>query len=216
MFGRARDAELVLVRHGETVGMSSIRYYGATDVALSPIGEEQMARAGAALRGERFDRLIASPLSRSRRGAAIVAAALPPPPPAIEVIDGLRERDFGAWEGWTREEIAERDPAGYQAWQAAGPEFRYPGGEAHAEVHARVDAALAALDLAAGGRALAVLHKGVIKVILGALLGLDPAASSALPVALGGVHRLARPPAGPWRLLAANRVDHLGDLDLGG
>jgi broad specificity phosphatase PhoE len=38
-------AELLLVRHGETVGQSSIRLYGATDVALSDEGELQMAIA---------------------------------------------------------------------------------------------------------------------------------------------------------------------------
>ena len=31
--------DLILLRHGETVGQSSIRLYGATDIALSPIGE---------------------------------------------------------------------------------------------------------------------------------------------------------------------------------
>jgi broad specificity phosphatase PhoE len=36
---------LVLVRHGETVGHSSIRYYGRTDVALSDLGRRQMRAA---------------------------------------------------------------------------------------------------------------------------------------------------------------------------
>lgn len=207
--------DLILVRHGETVGNSSIRYYGATDVALSPIGEAQMTRVGEALRGERFERVIASTLGRSRRGAAIVRAALAPPAPPLVVVANLRERDFGAWEGWTAEEIAARDPEGHRAWIASGPDFRYPGGESRHEVHARVGEALADLDLAGGGRTLAVLHKGIIKVILRALLGLGEAEAAALPVALGSVHRLARG-GGGWRLTSANEVAHLGDLDLGG
>lgn len=208
-------SELVLVRHGETVGNSSIRYYGATDVALSPIGEEQMARVGAALRGQRFDRLVASTLGRSQRGVAIVRESLAPPSPPLVVLAGLRERDFGAWEGWTAEEIAARDPEGHRAWITSGPDFRYPGGESRREVSARVEAALANLDLAAGGRTLAVLHKGIIKVILRALLGLADEEAAALPVALASVHRLARA-EGVWRLISANEVAHLGDLDLGG
>ena len=36
---------LCIVRHGETAGQSSIRYYGSTDVPLSRLGEEQMRRA---------------------------------------------------------------------------------------------------------------------------------------------------------------------------
>lgn len=207
--------DLVLVRHGETVGNSSIRYYGATDVALSPIGEEQMARVGEALRSERFDRVIASTLGRSQRGASIVRAALAPPAPPLVVVAALRERDFGAWEGWTAEEIAARDPEGHRAWIAGGPDFRYPGGESRHEVSARVSEALAGLDLAGGGRTLAVLHKGIIKVILRTLLGLGEAEAATLPVALGSVHRLARAGAG-WRLASTNEVAHLGDLDLGG
>ncbi|MGA2411387.1 MAG: histidine phosphatase family protein, partial [Candidatus Binataceae bacterium] len=36
------STRLVLVRHGETVGNSNIRYYGRTDIGLSDLGRNQM------------------------------------------------------------------------------------------------------------------------------------------------------------------------------
>ena len=37
---------ILLVRHGETDGESSVRFHGSTDVDLSAEGREQAARAG--------------------------------------------------------------------------------------------------------------------------------------------------------------------------
>ena len=62
---------LVLVRHGETAGQSSIRYYGATDLALSESGCRQMERVRAALAGEEFDAVYTSELQRTITAARI-------------------------------------------------------------------------------------------------------------------------------------------------
>jgi len=204
---------LVLVRHGETVGNSAIRLYGATDIELSTLGEAQVERAAALLRTEVFDQLVTSPLRRARRSAEIVAAALEAKP-ELRVIEALRERDFGDWEGWTVDEVATRDPEAYRRWRSDGVDFSFPGGESQKGLRARVLGALQGCAegplFAAQARSLAVLHKGIIKMILGALLGLEYAESSALPVALGSVHRL-RCRDGRWQLEAANLVDHLGE-----
>lgn len=204
---------VVLVRHGETVGNSAIRLYGATDIDLSPLGEAQVARAGEALAAETFDQLVTSPMIRARRSAAIVAEALAAPPP-LRVVEALRERDFGAWEGWTVDEVAARDPEGHRRWQTEGLDFCFPGGESRRGLITRVVDAVGegtGAPLFPGDRrSLAVLHKGIIKVILGALLGLDYADFMALPVSLGSIHRLRRD-GERWRLEAGNLVDHLGE-----
>ena len=66
---------LILLRHGETVGQSSIRLHGATDVALSAVGEQQAERAAAALAALPIARALCSPLQRARKTAEIVLAA---------------------------------------------------------------------------------------------------------------------------------------------
>jgi len=211
--------DLILLRHGETVGQSSIRLYGATDIALSPVGEQQVLRAAAALKHHRFARVLSSPLQRARRSAEIVLAALDhslQPAPTLELVPGFKEIDFGAWEGWTYAEAETRDPAGFARWQAEGHAFTYPGGESRTAFLARIAAAAASALDPARGPTLAVLHKGVIKAALIALTDRPPAALAELPVALASLHRL-RWTGARWDLLTtAGETAHLGDLDLGG
>jgi broad specificity phosphatase PhoE len=202
---------ITLVRHGETTGQSSIRYYGATDVPLSAVGEAQMRRAAAALAGEDFDALVSSRLRRSRRGAALVAGGRLVPMP----VAGFDEVHFGRWEGWTREEIAARDPAQYRLWQAHAEDFAYPEGECRQAFRRRVVAALDALLAQPPGRdLLMVLHRGVIAVILAELLGLTPPQRRGLAIDLGSIH-VVRRTAAAWAPLRLNDVAHLAGADAG-
>ncbi len=202
--------ELILLRHGETVGQSSIRLYGATDIALSPLGEQQAARAAQALKARSFTRIVTSPLQRARRSAEIVRAAQPLPAP-LEILQDLREVDFGSWEGLTWAEVETRDPDNHRAWQQARHrQFTYPGGEDRQTFHRRVHTA--ALTIPAGpGPTLAVLHKGVIKAVIAALTGMPMEEASQLPVPLGSLQTLHHT-GDTWRLTAVGRTDHLGDL----
>jgi ribonuclease H / adenosylcobalamin/alpha-ribazole phosphatase len=196
---------ITLVRHGETTGASSVRYYGATDVPLSALGEEQMRRAGAALAASAFDAALSSRLRRSRAGAELVAGPRLAPRP----LAAFDEVHFGNWEGWTREEIAARDPHNYRRWQEQPEAFVYPGGECRRAFHRRVAAGLAEVLAAPPGRELlAVVHRGVIAVILSELLGLSPQARRALEIDLGSIHVVAQR-AGVWHAEGLNRVDHL-------
>jgi broad specificity phosphatase PhoE len=186
----SRLRRIVLVRHGETDGESSVRFHGSTDVDLSAEGREQVARAGRALRGQRVDLVVASPLRRSWRAAWIAGGGAP-----VRLESDFREVDFGRWEGLTREEIQARDPILYREWQAGGGGFDYPGGESRQEFRARVGRGLARLLAADVDCALAVLHKGVIRVIVEHLTG------KALPLGdpqLGGIVMLTRSPGGRW------------------
>jgi broad specificity phosphatase PhoE len=201
--------ELVLVRHGETTGESSVRYNGHTDVALSDLGARQMEAVGEALCHEAFDRVIVSPLRRSRRSGELVRGDRP----GLETttVEGLREIHFGAWEGLTVEEIAERDPDTYALWRRSPDDFQFPDGDSRYGFRARVgQASLDHVD-PCEGKTLAVLHKGVIKVILVTLARLDPDAYHGLEVELGSVHRLRRHACG-WELAHTGVVDHLGAL----
>lgn len=205
--------ELVLVRHGETVGQSSIRLYGATDLALAPEGEEQAAAAGRALAGQRFDAVFTSPLVRAQRSAELVLEHAGHPRIAIEVVEGFREIDFGDWEGWTWDEVAARDPENLARWSSEGPAFRFPGGEVRREFFARVDAAvlpsIEARFAAGAARVLAVVHKGVMKVIAARLLGVTAVELEGLALPLGAVRHLSRGADGPWQLQLGpeDRVD---------
>jgi broad specificity phosphatase PhoE len=181
---------IVLVRHGETVGDSSIRFHGSSDLALSDEGRAQMREATFELRQETFDLVMASPLQRSWESARIVSDGA-----SVRLDAGLREVHFGRWEGLTKQEIEAADPVLYADWQARAPGFEYPSGEARADFSARVLAALERIETSGAARALLVVHKGVIRVIAERLL------SEPLPEGkpeLGGIVGLGRAADGSW------------------
>jgi broad specificity phosphatase PhoE len=159
--------ELILLRHGETEGQSSIRYHGSGDVPLSDAGREQMRAARRRLPRRDFDAVVSSPLSRAYEGARIAA-----PGAEILVEERFREIDFGRWEGLTREEIRALDPDLYEQWMAHPETFGFPEGEDRAAFASRVEAGLERLLGLPARSALVVVHKGVIRTILDRLCGL--------------------------------------------
>jgi broad specificity phosphatase PhoE len=181
---------IVMIRHGETVGNSSVRFHGSGDVALSDAGREQLRRTARRLRGENFDAVVASPLRRSWEGAAIVAGAAP-----VRLEADFREIHFGRWEGMTAEDIRASDPVLYEDWQAKAKGFEFPGGEPRAEFRARVERGLDRLLQSGATAALLVVHKGIIRTIAETLLG--SAIEEGQPE-LGGLVSLSRKPDGSW------------------
>jgi broad specificity phosphatase PhoE len=184
--------KLILIRHGETDGQSSVRYYGSTDVELSDEGRAQMRRAGAALRHQAVDLWVASSLCRSWKGAQIASAGA-----QVRLERSFREIHFGSWEGLTAEEIKARDPVRFEDWQNGAEGFEYPGGEPRADFRARVAAGLASLNATGARTAACVLHKGVIREIVRALTGAAPDRSKP---EVGGVLEVTRTATGEWAL----------------
>lgn len=194
---------LVLVRHGETVGESSIRYHGANDVALSAHGIEQMRRVATALRGETFARVLTSTLQRS-----VVAARLVAPYCEAEALPGFDEIDFGDWEGLTIEEIEARDPVGFARWRRDPARFTFPHGDSVIGFRQRIVATFGAIEATLPDRSLAVVHKGVISAIVGHLRGEPIDQPRSTPIDLGSIHRLEDSGDG-WNVVAVNLRDHL-------
>lgn len=187
---QGRLTRLILVRHGETMGQSSIRYYGATDVPLSDLGRHQARAARARIPGETFDAVWASSLSRAWESAQIIAPRHP-----VRVEFDFREIDFGRWEGLTREEIAEVDPALHADWQAGRPGFEFPEGETRPAFRARIERGLERLLASQVQSALVVAHKGVVRTLLELVSGLT--LPNEVPD-LGGVIHLSRDASGSW------------------
>jgi broad specificity phosphatase PhoE len=202
----AGAGSLILVRHGETEGRSSIRYYGRTDIALSDEGRAQMRAAARALGRETFSKVFASNLRRATEGARIIAGDGAP----IVAIEEYAEIDFGRFEGLTLEEIRAGHPEDFERWQRQRLEagYQYPGGESGAAFRARVKLGMARMFKAwrdgraeFSGTALLVAHRGVVRVILNDLAGATP------EIALGSIHILDCNRA--WRVRALDLTGHL-------
>jgi probable phosphoglycerate mutase len=122
---------LWLVRHGETEWSRTGRHTGATDVPLTDHGREQAVAAGEKLRGETFAAVHCSPLGRARETLEL---ALPGTEPFVD--DDLRERDYGAGEGITTDDMRVSQP-GWNSWTSFTQDA-----ETIDEVGARADRAI--------------------------------------------------------------------------
>jgi probable phosphoglycerate mutase len=163
--------KVALVRHGHTALSYDDYFCGASDPPLSPEGREMAEAVGERCAAEPWAALYASPLARARETAEAIGrrVGLPVlPEPAF------REMDFGEWDGRRASEIERAVPGLYSAWVEHPAAVAPPGGETAADVARR---ALPALDAIVGrhpgGSALVVSHKGTIRIILCALLGVD-------------------------------------------
>ena len=156
--------ELILIRHGTTQGNLEKRFVGVLDVPLAPQGEELARRVSPTL--PRVEHIYRSPLLRCRQTAQLLW-----PDTEMTVIQGLRETDFGPFEGKNHQELKD-DPL-YQAWIGKGDRLNFaamPVGETAQQVVERVSAALAELvkDAAAHGyeRVGVVSHGGALMGLL--------------------------------------------------
>lgn len=98
--------KLFVVRHGETIRNIVGLVQGDTESMLTEYGKEQARQVKEKLQGQTFDFVFSSPLSRAYQTAEIIMDGMLP----ITVDERLNERDYGDFEGKTREEF---DYVGY-------------------------------------------------------------------------------------------------------
>jgi len=174
-----RDADIFLLRHGETIWNRERRVQGHKDSPLTPVGLEQARRYGVRLAGllRPVDgyRLVASPLGRALHTATIVAAVLGRPAHEITTDDRLKEMGWGRWDGMTAAEIEAQDPELWRAriedrWTRPPP----GGGETQQDILDRARAWLASIEPEA--RLVVVGHGALGRAIRCAYEGLPPAA----------------------------------------
>ncbi|MFG2094270.1 bifunctional RNase H/acid phosphatase [Streptomyces sp. NPDC048612] len=168
-------ATFVLLRHGETALTPEKRFSGSggTDPELSAAGRRQAEAAAVALaaRGT-VQAVVSSPLRRCRETAGAVADRLGL---EVRIEEGLRETDFGAWEGLTFAEVRERFPEDLDAWLGSARVAPTGGGESFATVARRVAVARdKLLARYAGKTVLLVTHVTPVKTLVRLALGAPP------------------------------------------
>lgn len=132
---RGAPTRFLLLRHGQTELSVERRYSGRGNPPLTELGRSQADAAAAHLaqRGG-IDAVISSPLQRAYDTAAAAAKALGLD---VTVDQDLIETDFGAWEGLTFGEAAQRDPGVHGRW-LSDTSVEPPGGESFDAVAHRV------------------------------------------------------------------------------
>jgi len=174
--------KIYLIRHGETEDADSGRYKGHLDVPLSENGIKQIKKLARYISGEAGKRgsvevdhsglsaIYCSDLIRAVKSADIIAEQFDLKP---IILAGLRERNFGEWEGMKFNEIEEKWPDAFSAWASNPLKFSPMDGESTSEVRERVMPAFNEITDQHKGQNIAIVsHGGVIRIILCELLGI--------------------------------------------
>ncbi|RCG30607.1 bifunctional RNase H/acid phosphatase [Sphaerisporangium album] len=198
----------LLLRHGETPFSIDRRFSGTGDPELTATGLAQADAAAARLSRAPYaiDVIVSSPLRRARQTAEAVAARTGL---KVAVEDGLREVDFGAWEGHTFTEIQRAWPDELAAW-LADPSVTPPGGESFDQAAVRVQQARDRLLLDHQGKTvLVVSHVSPIKLLLSSALLAPLAALYRMHLDLAALSVIDYFPDGPQLVRTFNDTAHL-------
>lgn len=178
--------ELWLIRHGETEWSASGRHTSRTDVPLTDLGRERAEVLGKYLAETRFRAVLRSPMRRARETCEIAGFG------SVAVVDeGLREWDYGVYEGRTSKEIQAEIP-GWSVWTN-----EIVGGETVEQVGARADGVIVRALAAGGeveelktddvGRVALFAHAHILRILAARWLGLEARGGSLFALGTGSV-----------------------------
>ena len=160
---------LLLARHAET-DQTAGHYIGSTDLSISGKGRKQAEILADTLRP--YPPLIwfYSPLLRVWQTAEVIGRRSGC---GFELLEQLREIDFGSWEGLSFAEICRRDRDLVARWHQDLLSFRFPDGEHNGQFWQRVHEVVRLLTARPEEEVLVVSHGGVIRAMICLLLGLS-------------------------------------------
>jgi broad specificity phosphatase PhoE len=189
---------LILARHGRTDANAAGLLLGRLDPALDDLGAVQAASIATAV--GRVDRVISSPLTRTRQTAEVLSPGVP-----VEIDERWIELDYGDLDGTPARDV---DPDLWARWRS-DPAFAPPGGESFRQLGARVGEACAALaDEAVDHDIVVVTHVSPIKAAVAWSLGASDEVVWHLYVAQASISRIAVTGSGAV-LHSFNEVAHL-------
>jgi probable phosphoglycerate mutase len=173
-------AELWLIRHGETEWSLSGAHTSRTDISLTDHGRARAEELKAFLKGKTFAAVFTSPMQRARETCRIAGYG------DLAVIDeGLREWDYGIFEGKTTKEI--RAESGNPAWSVWIDPIT--DGETVKHVGERADGVIARSLAAAGdgGTVALFAHAHILRILAARWIGLPATGGSLLALGTGSL-----------------------------
>jgi probable phosphoglycerate mutase len=174
----SEQVELWLIRHGETEWSLSGKHTSRTDISLTEHGRRRAEELREYLKGKKFEAVFVSPMQRARETCAIAGFG-----DVAAVDEGLREWDYGVYEGKTTTEIRKEVP-GWSVWKD-----EIVGGETVEHVGERADEVIVrALAAGASGGAVALFaHAHILRILAARWIGLEADGGRLLALGTGSV-----------------------------
>ncbi|MFM7426592.1 MAG: histidine phosphatase family protein [Elainella sp.] len=163
--------KIYFIRHGETSFSQTGGYCGILDPDLTSAGHEMARAFGAAYQSVPWQAIYCSPMKRTIATAKPLCDAVGL---EMQLRDGLKEINYGDWEGKTQEYVKEHFAEDYVRWLTE-PAWNPPtGGETAVQIASRTSLVIAEIEQNyPDGNVLVVSHKATIRVLLCSLLGVD-------------------------------------------
>ena len=200
------DKELFIVRHGETEWNKNRKYQGQKDVKLNETGKKQVRLSAEELAEFDLEAVCSSNLSRARDTAEEIAASHQL---QVRQFAGLREIDFGDWEGKSYEEIIEQQKERFHDWLQNPGRTSPPGGEDMQEFQQRVCRAFEQILEFSADKIAVAAHGGSIRVYMLKVLGMPLENYTRLHFDNGGISRIKYFQDSP----VVTQVNTVGHLD---
>ncbi|XP_068636969.1 phosphoglycerate mutase-like protein 4 [Aristolochia californica] len=167
-FGRVPSdfAEVIVVRHGETMWNACGKIQGHLDIELNDIGRQQAAAVADRLSKEfSVSAIYSSDLKRAYDTAQIIAKSCGLP--EVKKDARLRERNLGDLQGLVFREASKLNPKAYQAFVSPKTDQEVPGGgESLDQLYDRATSGLE--EIAAnhkGEQIVVVTHGGTLRAL---------------------------------------------------
>ncbi len=173
--------ELWLIRHGETEWSLSGAHTSRTDIPLTEHGRERAVELRDYLNDTKFDAVFVSPMQRAQETCRIAGFGS-----QMQIEDGLKEWDYGVYEGKTTKEIQAEIP-GWSVWKneiVSGETAKHGGERADGVI---ADAMAAAKD---GGKVALFAHAHILRILAARWIGLPATGGSLLALGTGSVSTL--------------------------
>jgi probable phosphoglycerate mutase len=162
---------LYLLRHGQTECSRNNAFCGSVDPELTNDGLEMAQGFATAYQSLEWQAIYASPMIRAIATAKPIAEKLGID---LELRDGLKEINYGLWEGQTVEKVSKEYHDDYIRWTADPAWYPPTGGELAVAIASRALVVIEEIKQRyTSGNILIVSHKATIRIILCSLLGID-------------------------------------------
>ena len=163
---------IYFLRHGQTALSKDNLFCGSgSDPGLTEEGKEMARQFGETYKAYEWKAIYTSPLKRTHETAEPLRAALNT---QLVIREGLKEIDYGKWEGMSVEEVEGKYHDDHLRWKA-DPAWNAPtNGEQAIKISQRATSVVEEIvNKYSAGNVLVVSHKATIRIIICSLLGID-------------------------------------------